>query len=257
MGNLYTENTIPNNIRIGTTEVLHVYVGTTLVWTKPTTTTTTTTAGPGVNFNMSYNCTGSNATITINSFTNGSGYYQANTTPQTSLANAYSGSFMDVSSSYNYYSIANGTWYVVVRDKYNTSNSKYRSVSYNCGITTTTTTTLPPTTTTTTTLSGVQLQWSVAGGKPSNYGYFRIYRNGNQILNVGSANASGTVYVANGDVVQLQTTLNCGTGVNGVSFGIGQTGGSTGSGGGCPTTSPTPCQLTSNGTTMTASCTFS
>ena len=112
------------------------------------TTTTTTTTKPPVSFSISYTCTGGNATITINNFAGGSGVYEANTSPQTSIANAFSGTFMTVSGSYNYTGIANGTWYIVVRDKNNTTNGNYQVISFNC--TTTTTTTVAPTTTTTT-----------------------------------------------------------------------------------------------------------
>lgn len=140
MANLYTGSSRPYNMHCGTTDVYKVYAGSDLVWEFIPTTTTTTTIAP-IGFNMTYTCTGGNATISISSFTAGSGQYQANTAPQTSIANAFSGTFMDVSTSYDYTSISNGTWYVVVRDKNNTSNATYHTVTFSCVATTTTTTT--------------------------------------------------------------------------------------------------------------------
>lgn len=118
--------------------ILEIYANGVLVWSKQTTTTTTTTIPP-IAFSITSICNGSTGSITIGNFTGGGGTYQANVTPQTSIPNAFSGSFWDVSYSQTYTSISSGTWYIVVRDKYDTNHATYHSIEvcgagyYDCG----------------------------------------------------------------------------------------------------------------------------
>lgn len=138
MPNLYVQNVKPVNIHIGSQQIRYVRVGSTVVWEYTTTTTTTTTQAP-ITFDIASSCSVGSGVITISNFQNGSGQYQASSTYHTSIANAFSGTFVDASSPKVYTAVPNGTWYIVVRDKNNTSLGTYHSISVSCTTTTTTT----------------------------------------------------------------------------------------------------------------------
>lgn len=143
MGNFYVGHVYPPNIHVGGSQVQHIYSGNVMVWQHTTTTTTTTTIAP-LDFSINYSCSNGSGIITVSNFINGSGVYQVNDSPHTSISNAFSGTFSDAISPVNYNNVTNGTWYIVVRDKNNTSNGTYHSITVNCTTTTTTTTTQPP-----------------------------------------------------------------------------------------------------------------
>ena len=119
----------------------------------PSTTTTTLAA---VNFAISTDCTGTglNGTgrITVDTFTGGNGTYysvgigttsgDAFSAPQTLLSGA---------TSYQFTSLSNGTYFVVLRDSI--GNFKINSIAVSCTNTTTTTSTTSTTSTTTSTTS--------------------------------------------------------------------------------------------------------
>ena len=107
----------------------------------PTTTTTTTTTLAGVNFTISNACSGGSGTVTINSFSGGSGTYQASDTVYTSQVNAYIGNFVSATAPTNYNGVADGTWWIALRDANNTGNAIAKSIVVSCATTTTTTTT--------------------------------------------------------------------------------------------------------------------
>jgi hypothetical protein len=159
-----------------------------------TTTTTTTTTLAGVNFNISYACSAGTATVTIDSFSGGSGVYQASDTVYTSQVNAYNGTFVDATAPKDYFSVSDGTWWVAVRDKNNTGNVIAKSVSPSCA--TTTTTTIPPATTTTTTTGAptfAYLRYDVDGScntsNPQPFWSYNSYSSGFYFINGG-----GTLY---------------------------------------------------------------
>ena len=108
----------------------------------PTTIAPTTTF-PAVNFTISNACSGGSGTITINSFSGGSGTYQASDVPYTSQVNAYIGNFVSATAPTNYYGVANGTWWIALRDANNTGNAIAKSIVVNCVAPTT----IAPTTT--------------------------------------------------------------------------------------------------------------
>lgn len=128
---------------------------TTTTTAAPTTTTTTTTAAPTttttttfapVEFVFTAPCLSNQASPTIgwDNITGGSGVYQASSVVHTSAANALAGAFSDIPNGTDviYSAITtNGTYYVAVRDKNNTSNVTNEAVVISCIVATTTTTT--------------------------------------------------------------------------------------------------------------------
>jgi len=106
-----------------------------------TTTSTTTTTLAGVNFTISNACSGGSGTVTINSFSGGSGTYQASDVVYTSQVNAYTGNFVSATAPTNYNGVADGTWWVALRDANNTGNAIAKSIVVSCATTTTSTTT--------------------------------------------------------------------------------------------------------------------
>ena len=106
-----------------------------------TTTSTTTTTLAGVNFTISNACSGGSGTVTINSFSGGSGTYQASDVVYTSQVNAYTGNFVSATAPTNYNGVADGTWWIALRDANNTGNSIAKSIVVSCATTTTSTTT--------------------------------------------------------------------------------------------------------------------
>jgi len=97
--------------------------------TDPTTTTTTTAIVP-VGFNMGYTCIGNNdATVTINSFSGGSGQYEFSALA-TSAYNAISSGFTYSNFGYQeWYNVQNGQWYAALRDANNHSNITVHNTS--------------------------------------------------------------------------------------------------------------------------------
>jgi hypothetical protein len=114
--------------------------------TRTPTVTPTPTATPVVNFNIAGSaCSGGTYTLTIDTFTGGSGTYQANTTYHTSFANAAGGAFSDVSTSRSYFNVPGDgtTYYVALRDKNNTANFQVKSIAVTCPTPTPTPTSTP------------------------------------------------------------------------------------------------------------------
>ncbi len=114
----------------------------------PTTVAPTTTTLAPVNFTISNACSGGSGTVTINSFSGGSGTYQASDTVYTSQVNAFIGNFVSATAPTNYNSVADGTWWIALRDANNTGNAIAKSIVVSCA-----TTTAAPTTTT------IQVVW--------------------------------------------------------------------------------------------------
>lgn len=75
------------------------------------------------------------STVEAKTFTGGGGTFQISNILHTSAANALAGTFVDVSSStVQYFSIPDGTWYIALRDKANTANKTTVSVVSDCVI---------------------------------------------------------------------------------------------------------------------------
>lgn len=73
------------------------------------------------------------STVEAKTFTGGGGTYQISNILHTSAANALAGTFIDVASTtVQYYSVPDGTWYIALRDKANTSNKTTVSVISDC-----------------------------------------------------------------------------------------------------------------------------
>lgn len=131
---------------------------TTTTSTTTTTTTTTTTEAPLLISNGSVTCIGNLGTFT-STFSGGSGTYSytAIADSQANASNAVQGisgtRYAVTGNTYEWASIANGTYYVAVMDSLGTVSVQNTPVVINCTTTTTsttTTTTAAPTTTTTT-----------------------------------------------------------------------------------------------------------
>lgn len=88
-----------------------------------------------LNFILNHTCNEGlgNSTVEAKTFTGGGGEYQISNVLHTSAANALAGTFIDVeSATVEYFSVADGTWYVALRDKNNTDNVITRSVISDC-----------------------------------------------------------------------------------------------------------------------------
>lgn len=106
---------------------------TTTTTAAPTTTSTTTTLNQ-IKFNITTNCNGvdNDGIILIDGFAGGGGNYQVTNATYSDPNLAFSGTFIDVVSSYTYISVPNGIRYVGVRDKYNTINTVVKYVNITC-----------------------------------------------------------------------------------------------------------------------------
>jgi hypothetical protein len=147
--NSVVESLIPTTTTTSTT--------TTTTTAAPTTTTTsTTTAAPLLVSNGSITCIGNLGTFT-STFSGGSGTYSytAIADSQANASNAVQGisgtRYAVTGNTYEWASIANGTYYVAVLDSVGTVSVQNTPVVINCTTTTTTTTSTTTTTTTTTT----------------------------------------------------------------------------------------------------------
>lgn len=121
----------------------------------PTTSTTTTTAAP-INFTLSTICEGlglnGDGKITATSFSGGSGTYQS-IAIGSSPFNAFNATPTNLSgaTTFDFTSLTNGTWYVILRDSVGAYTIKNIAVS--CNFTTSTTSTTSTSTSTTSTTS--------------------------------------------------------------------------------------------------------
>lgn len=123
-------------------------------------TTTTTTTIPPINFTLTPSCEGvginGDGKITANSFSGGNGTYQSIGIGNTA-ANAFNATpiLLSGASTYDFTSLTNGVWYVIIRD----SSGAYviKNTTISCTNTTTTTST---TSTTSTTTAAIQCDYN-------------------------------------------------------------------------------------------------
>jgi len=181
------------------------------------TTSTTTTLPPLTITNGAVTCTGTTGNFT-STFSGGTGTYHtaAIDNSPANVANLVAGGagsgtgtriiLSPGATSYNWTSIANGTWYTAVRDSALVSAVQNTGVSINC--TTTTTTTSTTTTTTTSGTRTVRLYGARAGTIGSSYLYYNV--NGGTLLGGYTLSTTGTLFttfnVSNGDTVRVFTS---------------------------------------------------
>ena len=145
------------NISCATTTTTTTTTSTTTSTTTvaPTTTTTTTTLAP-VQFTATPSCVSGTGEILANNYTGGTGTYEwiaIGTSEASANSNVNNPALrFSAGTSYNFTSLADGTYYIALRDSGgNGATTAFPGINISCATTTTTTTTTTTSTTTTTT----------------------------------------------------------------------------------------------------------
>lgn len=101
--------------------------------TPTPTPTVTPTPEPPVDFSISGICSNGTSTVTVYDIIGGTGTLEINSSLQTSSGNTFTAGWVDIASStVNYFTVPDGTWWVQVRDKSTPTNYKVKDIVLDC-----------------------------------------------------------------------------------------------------------------------------